>query len=81
MGFEFVAGIVQRLVCKPSKLEMRVRFPLPAPKNCEKWNLLDFDSGRVRFVHSPLSKSSHILVFDNFYEIGRAPELESRGRL
>ena len=66
MGFEFVAGIVQRLVCKPSKLEMRVRFPLPAPKNCEKWNLLDFDSGRVRFVHSPLSKSSHILVFDNF---------------
>ena len=25
------AGIVQRLVCKPSKLEMRVRFPLPAP--------------------------------------------------
>lgn len=28
----FVAGIVQRLVCKPSKLEMRVRFPLPAPR-------------------------------------------------
>ena len=26
-----LAGIVQGLVCKPSKLEMRVRFPLPAP--------------------------------------------------
>ena len=27
------AGIVQWLVCKFSKLEMRVRFSLPAPKN------------------------------------------------
>ena len=33
------AGIVQRLVCKPSKLEMRVRFPLPAPHfaRCFVW--------------------------------------------
>ena len=32
MAYEFVASIVQRLECKPSKLEMRVRFPLLAPR-------------------------------------------------
>ena len=34
MAYEFVASIVQRLECKPSKLEMRVRFPLLAPQKC-----------------------------------------------
>ena len=33
MAYELVASIVQRLECKPSKLEMRVRFPLLAPRN------------------------------------------------
>ena len=32
MGLKLVASIVQRLECKPSKLEMRVRFPLLAPR-------------------------------------------------
>lgn len=31
-----VAGIVQWLVCEFSKLEMRVRFSLPAPKRSSK---------------------------------------------
>ena len=32
MAYKLVASIVQRLECKPSKLEMRVRFPLLAPR-------------------------------------------------
>ena len=31
----FNAGIVQRLVCQSSKLDMWVRFPLPAPYEIE----------------------------------------------
>jgi hypothetical protein len=30
---ENYAGVVQRLVCEFSKLEIGVRFPAPAPKN------------------------------------------------
>ena len=32
---QYIAGIVQWLVCKFSKLEMRVRFSLPAPHSDE----------------------------------------------
>ncbi len=37
---QYIAGIVQWLVCKFSKLEMRVRFSLPAPDKKEDKSLL-----------------------------------------
>ena len=47
-----IAGIVQRLVCKFSKLEMAVRFRLPAPDLKEDKSLL------LSYFMSPVRESA-----------------------
>ena len=65
--YEPFAGIVQGLVRKPSKLDMRVRVPLPAPEKR--------DCFYETKVYNAFCESK------SFSGIGRAPELGSRGRL
>ncbi len=70
------AGIVQWLVCKFSKLEMRVRFSLPAPflfhKNLKKReSFVPIDS---LYPHHKNEKNESLLLFFCFFGVEQGEE-------
>ena len=68
------AGIVQWLVCKFSKLEMRVRFSLPAPAKEENENLFSFyflapvREGAECLPAPWKAKNKHLYLFFGLFE-------------